>query len=71
MRDERDGQPGRARWSPLCMSGHTFFSIQYPAKKRRAELLTAAVERGPSQAARSVSKKKLRTPLHRPFRPAS
>jgi hypothetical protein len=31
-------------------------SFQYPAKRGREELLTAAVERGPSEGARSGSK---------------
>jgi len=43
------------------------FSIQCPATQGREELLTAAVERGPSEGARSGSRKKLLTPLRHTF----
>jgi hypothetical protein len=56
---------------PLRVSIHTFFSIQYQAKQGRVELSTAAVERGPSQAARSGSKESSARPCTTPFVPHS
>ena len=41
------------------------------ATQGRVELLTAAVERGPSQGARSGKQRKLRTPLHHTFQARS
>ena len=42
-------------------------SLPYPTKKGREELLTAAVERGPSEGARSGSKESSSHPCHPHF----
>ena len=48
---------------PHCAHPFVLFSpTKYPAKQGRAELLTAAVRRGPSEAARSGSKENSATP---------
>ena len=47
---------GRLDGLPLRVSFLLSSLAQYPAKQGREELLTAAVERGPSEGARSGSK---------------
>jgi hypothetical protein len=44
-----------------------FFPVQCSAKQGREEFLTAAVERGPSEGARSGSKKSSSCPCASPF----
>ena len=59
--------PGWLRMSPPCARPLIFSApFQYPAKQGREELLTAAVERGPSEGARSGSKESSSRPCATP-----